>query len=267
MAFLRYVPPPARNMEFSLKEALCSVVCLAGALGTWRLAILNQHKSVPLYAAFGILSAVLVTIGATLFAVNGLSLVEQVRRKRRRSKAATRHDNVVGDAILSVAVLIDDDIAFKTRAKEVAAQIGPTTIQELRHRFHGQGKAPPGFTVLERGLSAWISCWQCAIFEILFNFRAEALPMLRKVAFGEYDWTQGNAIEVLCRLAAEGVDRDRTIADLQREMPNMRDTALVYAARPLLHQVKANPNLSAILEELQEVPEFRDAVEGLQADD
>jgi hypothetical protein len=50
--------------------------------------------------------------------------------------------------------------------------------------------------------------------------------MLREVACGEHDWTQGYAIELMCRLAAEGIDRDRTLTDLKREMPGMRKTAL-----------------------------------------
>ena len=114
------------------------------------------------------------------------------------------------------------------------------------------------------GLTAWLSFWQFAIFAIIFHFREDALPMLREVAFGEYDWTQANAIEILCRLAAEGIDRDRILADLKREIPEMRDTALLYVARPLLEQAKSNPALAAIIAELQQTPEFQEAVEELQ---
>ena len=32
-------------------------------------------------------------------------------------------------------------------------------------------------------MTAWLSYWQFAIFEIVYNFRGQALPMLRKVAF------------------------------------------------------------------------------------
>jgi hypothetical protein len=47
-------------------------------------------------------------------------------------------------------------------------------------------------------------------------------------------------------------------------MPGMRDTALLYAAGPLLHQAKENPQLAAIVEELRQVPEFNEAVEDLR---
>jgi hypothetical protein len=88
--------------------------------------------------------------------------------------------------------------------------------------------------------------------------------VLRRVAFGEYDWTQGNAIEILCRLAALGIDRQRTLDDLKSEMPTMRDTALLYAAGPLLHQAMGNPQLAAVVEELQQVAEFKDSVDELR---
>ena len=88
--------------------------------------------------------------------------------------------------------------------------------------------------------------------------------MLRTVAFGEYDWTQANAIELLCRLAAEGIDRDRTLADLKREMPNMRDEALLYVAGPLLKRAEDDPAVAAIVRELRYVEEFEMAVEELE---
>jgi hypothetical protein len=164
-------------------------------------------------------------------------------------------------AVESVAMWIDDPLAFSTKAREVAATHGPAVMPDLRERFHRATSAPAGFTAEERGLGAWLSCWQFAIFEIIYQYREQAVSMLREVAFGKYDWTQGNAIELLCRLAADGIDRNRTLTDLKREMPRMRDTALLYAARPLLYQAREHPALAAIIEELQEVPAFRAAVE------
>jgi hypothetical protein len=49
-----------------------------------------------------------------------------------------------------------------------------------------------------------------------------------------------------------------------REMPGMRDTALLYVARTLLQEAKDNPALASIVEDLQQVPEFRRAIEELQ---
>jgi hypothetical protein len=114
------------------------------------------------------------------------------------------------------------------------------------------------------GLGDWIAARQFAIFEMFYYLREAALPVLRRVAFGEYDWTQGNAIEVLCRFAAEGIDRERTLADLKSEMPVMRYEALLYAAGPLLQQAKDIPQLAAIVEELRQAPGFNSVVEDLR---
>ncbi|QDT64744.1 hypothetical protein [Calycomorphotria hydatis] len=86
------------------------------------------------------------------------------------------------------------------------------------------------------------------------------MPLLRKIAYGEYDWIQGNAIEVLCRLAADGVHRDAIIDELKREFPKLQYEAQLYAVQPLLGQVETNPNLAAIIDQLSELEEFRETV-------
>src|SRR4030095_2993205 len=99
----------------------------------------------------------------------------------------------------------------------VAQELGPAAIAELATRFHSPPRAePPGFGIEQRGFSGWLSAWQFAIFELFFHFGAAALPVLRCVAFGQYDWTQGNAIDVLVRLAAVGVEGGPILAELRQ---------------------------------------------------
>jgi hypothetical protein len=180
--------------------------------------------------------------------------------RERRSARFTPLGGDLDAAIESVALLIDDQPAFRAKAKEVAEWFGPAAIPGLKRRFHRPTEARPDFTAQERGLTAWLSYWQFAIFEIVYRFGVQALPMLRKIAFGQYDWTQGNAIELLCRLAAKGIDRDRTLAGLKREMPRMREEALLYAAEPLLQLAEGDPDLAAVVAELRQVEEFDRAV-------
>ena len=106
------------------------------------------------------------------------------------------------------------------------------------------------------------SAWQSALFEVLYHLRGSALEFVREVAFGAYDWTQGNAIEVLCRWAAEGLDRERTVRDLRYEAPRMRPEALDYAVGPLLSRAVGNPSLSKLIDELRSIPEFEQACKG-----
>jgi len=199
-----------------------------------------------------------------------VGLLDWFRKKPRLPAAKLRRPEFqpIGDdldrEIESVAKCIDDSDAFRTRARTVAKRFGADLCDDLKARFHKPTDSPKGFEPEVRGLAGWLSAWQFAIFEILYYLREPALPLIRDVAFGEYDWIQGNAIEVLCRWAAEGMDKDRTLSDLKREMPNMRDSALLYAAGPLVHQAKSRPELAAIVDELMTLEQFRMAVEELQ---
>ncbi|MDR2012512.1 MAG: hypothetical protein LBQ20_05625 [Rhodanobacter sp.] len=171
----------------------------------------------------------------------------------------------IDDIVKSVAVLADSPDQFCAEAKEAARELGVASINLLAERFHAQpAPVPAGFGFEQRGLGGWLAIWQFAIFEILYNFRETALPVLRLIAFGKYDWTQGNAIEVLCRLAADGVDRERTLNDLKRELPSMRYEAYLYAAGPLLRRAASEPEIAVILQELESVDDFREAVEELR---
>jgi hypothetical protein len=85
------------------------------------------------------------------------------------------------------------------------------------------------------------------------------------VAFGKYDWTQANAIDVLCRLAADGVSPEQTLTDLKAAMPEMREEALLSAAQALLERAEASHELASIVRQLEEVPAFREAAAEVRA--
>jgi len=172
--------------------------------------------------------------------------------------------SAIDKAVASVAMLIDDAQAFRARAAAVALQLGPTAIDELRTRFHSPPRAePPGFGPEQRGLGGWLSAWQFAIFELFFEFGSAALPVLRQVAFGEYDWTQGNAVEVLVRLAAKGIEREQIIAELRREFPRLRVEAQLYSVGPLLEHAARDPAVATVVRLLEDISEWRAAIEEL----
>jgi hypothetical protein len=170
-------------------------------------------------------------------------------------------------AVASVAILIDEPERFSRRAAAVAAELGTATIPELATRFHvPSSPEPTGFGFRERGIGGWLSAWQFAIFELLFHFGTAAVPLLRSVAFGEYDWTQGNAVEILIRLAAAGIDRQQTVTDLRRLLPLFRHEAMLYAVGPVLRHAARDPAVKGVVSELEDLPEWRDAMRELQAE-
>lgn len=174
-----------------------------------------------------------------------------------------RPDNA-NDRVRCVAEAIGDPKTFHDRARLAATELGSSSIETLVTLFHSE-HTPPTETLKAQfpGLGQWISARQFAIFEMFYFFGSASLPVLRRVAYGPYDWTQGNAIEILCRLAADGLDRQRVVEELIAKMPDMREEALLYAAGPLLERSRSTPAVADILNELCAVPEFRDACSSL----
>lgn len=167
-------------------------------------------------------------------------------------------------AVRDVAsALAQDESRFRERAASAATQLGPDSIATLMKLTHTECTPPEALAEQFQRLGGWLAARQFAIFEILFHFREAALPTLRRIAFGQYDWTQGNAIEVLCRLASEDVDRNVIMDELKREFPQLRLEAQLYAVGPLLAQAQNNPALADALRELDEVVAFRNAVKEL----
>lgn len=146
---------------------------------------------------------------------------------------------------------------FRLRAAAVADDLGPSSITDLASLFHAEHTPPPELASAFPGLGAWLTARQFAIFEVFYHFGDRAIPVLKQVAFGEYDWTQGNAIEILCRLAADGVRRDEIVDALIEHLPRMREEAHAYALGPLLNQSAANPELRVVMAKLLTVPEFK----------
>jgi len=66
----------------------------------------------------------------------------------------------------------------------------------------------------------------------LFYVGFRAFPLVKKVAFGPNDWPQGNAIEVLRRLAAQDLEQQEIVSSLLSAAPTFREEALAYALGP-----------------------------------
>lgn len=172
----------------------------------------------------------------------------------------------VGQAIIEVAskTTVSDE-AFQTEARKVSLELSEESIDVFQIFFHNPPEIPIELNDYYGGFGHWLSVCQFASFEILFNFREKSLPLIRKVAFGEYDWIQGNAIEILCRFAAENIEREKIITELKREIPEMRLEALEYAARPLLKYAKTDLKIQQVLNEL-DIEEFQEIIEEFKSE-
>lgn len=120
--------------------------------------------------------------------------------------------------ILYVAVEFENTDKFSERAKEISLILDYEEATKLIDYFHNN---PPVPEELKQSLSkygvlgVWMEVCQNSIFEILYNYKQKSLPLLFKIGFGQYDWTQHKAIYLLLRLAKENVEKDKIISELR----------------------------------------------------
>ncbi|QDU02070.1 hypothetical protein V6x_17580 [Gimesia chilikensis] len=153
---------------------------------------------------------------------------------------------------------IDD--RFRELAREEAKLVSVVQLDQLRNMFHNPPPQSDAYDPQQHGLGGWLSACQFAIFELIYNLGADALPFIREIAWGEYDWTQGNAIELLLRFAAEGIRTEEILAEIKANYPQIRFEAQLYGIQPLLPELEQNAPLKAIFDQLRtEIEEFQRA--------
>ena len=150
---------------------------------------------------------------------------------------------------------------FEKLANERSRGLGIADLPGLRRMFHSPPNTSDLYSANKHGLGGWLSACQFAIFELVYNIGEDALPFVREVAWGVYDWTQGNAIELLIRFAAAGVRRDEILAELASKYPKVRFEAQLYAISPLVPKLEDDPQLRCTFDELLKISEFKEAFE------
>jgi len=188
-------------------------------------------------------------------------------RKRPSPTAPTRQPLVspLVERISWVAEgALSDAKDFKERARQVAIALVPSAVDQLVALLHDPSDPPKRLGTAFSVVTQWRAVWHFSIFEVLYNIGAPSLPAVRSIAFGEYDWIQGNAIELLCRFAADGIERTTIIDDLVSHLPEMRYEAHAYALQPLIAQAGNNPALQCVIDQLLVVPEVKEVYQELK---
>lgn len=171
-------------------------------------------------------------------------------------------DPTLSEAVARLAqVILREGLStgFRTEAERLANRFETDEILEVRRLFHAPPREPLTYDIKEHGLGGWLSACQFASFELLFNCGEAALPLLRELAWGEYDWTQGNAIELLVRLAAKGTERDTIVREISANFPDIRIEAQLYAVGPLLAAAERDEALAEVVKTLRTCSAFDEA--------
>ncbi len=168
------------------------------------------------------------------------------------------------DTLISslAGILLKDRIAFEKAAKQDAALLDVNAIRYLKTRFHHPPKTPPGIDEGQFALGQWMAVCQYVIFELLYNLQELSLPLVKEVAFGEYDWTQATALEVLCRWYVDGTLSEPIMTEINTRIGEMRYETHLYFGRSLIVRKKDNHRFGDILLELDN-KSFQEAIKEL----
>ncbi len=156
---------------------------------------------------------------------------------------------------------LNDD--FRKQACDKTRILALSDFKKLRIMLHNPPNKSINYSSEKHGLGGWLSACQFSIFEIIYNGGESSLPLIREVAWGEYDWTQGNAIELLIRLASEGIKREEIISEIKKNFPKIRYEAQLYTIQPLLPRLKYDKKLRIIFDELMAIEDFKESYDEL----
>jgi len=167
-------------------------------------------------------------------------------------------------SLLAELLLESNDLElFRSNARRQAVELTAKDLKGLRRSLHKPPPEPSIYDVQRHGLGGWLGACQFAIFELVYCLGEDALPFIRRLAWGDYDWTQGNAIELLIRMAADGTCRSELISEIKLRFPKVRFEAQLYAIQPLLGYAKQSESMAEIFKELMEIDTFKNAFEEL----
>jgi len=158
-------------------------------------------------------------------------------------------------ANLGKALFTNEEL-FGNLARQEAKYISVDDLTYLRDKLHHPPPVHPDINEKELRLGEWLAACQFVIFELIYLLDAKALNLLESIAFGEYDWTQANALEVICRLYLDGKLPVETISEIDSRLGKMRHETHLYFAQDLINRTQRDPRFNQIIVQIKNI-DFR----------
>ncbi len=173
----------------------------------------------------------------------------------------TEEPNLAGEIARLAEIVLQEGLSdrFRNVAKISASSFDEEDLDDLKYYLHNPPPESKLFKPADHGYGGWLSACQFSAFELVVNMGEPALPWLRRLAWGEYDWTQGNAIEILIRLAARGIQSEQIIAEVAQKFVTLEHEAQLYVIEPLIPLAANDNDLKAIVERLNQSSAFAKA--------
>ena len=170
----------------------------------------------------------------------------------------------IDEIISSLAVILKtDQKQFENLAKEKASNFNVSDLPYLKSKLQDPPELAAEFKNVKLGLGEWLAMCQYTIFELLYNSYEYSLPIIKDIAFGQYDWTQATALEVLCRLYIDEKISDSILENINEKLPDMRYETHLYFSRALLLRAEIDKKYDDILRKLDN-KNFREALLEIQ---
>lgn len=126
----------------------------------------------------------------------------------------------------------------------------------LKSKLHNPPPVPPDIDEKELRLGTWMAVCQFAVFELIAQLDIAALDLLKSIAFGEYDWTQANALVALCRLYLDGKIPEDILIEIDLELVRMRNETQLYFAQDVLKKCETDSRFNEVLRKIKNL-DFR----------
>jgi len=154
------------------------------------------------------------------------------------------------------AALITNQNSFEDRAKQESNGLSIEDLTYLLSKLHNPPAVHPEVNKEKLRIGEWLANCQYAIFELIYQLGVPALATLKAIAYGEYDWTQATALEVICRLYRDGKLPADVIAEINLRLGDMRYETHLYFARGLLLRRESDQQYNEILNQMKNI-DFR----------
>jgi hypothetical protein len=192
---------------------------------------------------------------------NCINIFKKLESKNTLAKKFKQIDNVISRLGI---LLIQQPELFEKEAQLASLQISQADLNFIQSKFHNPPAEPLEIKKEYLGLGEWIATCQYAGFELIYNVEPVPIQFLKELAFGEYDWTQATAIEVLCRLYIDRRVPVSIIAEINQQLSEMRYETHLYLAQALIARRSKNIEFDKIFREIID-NKFHEAVEELSS--
>jgi hypothetical protein len=184
--------------------------------------------------------------------------------------------------IITAAMRVDEPEGWRAMRSGVQAfieAIDVPMLKQLAHCLDEAPRVPSSFRPeqAEPGRSySWRCLWTEAVCEVFYLCRENSVAPLRTVAFSPSDAGLGTAFYLLCRLAAQGYEREQFFEDVKREFQRMSPQNQLFIVDAVISQgirndacigrdASIDKSFAAKVEQLDNLPDWCEAKEQLWA--